>query len=62
MHELSRSKIMMPLESPHDLLLVDNSKRMPISCIFQYIVTQNMQNLEFDLSRSLRAEGNDVQI
>ena len=44
----------------YELLLVNNSKYMLICSILQDIATQNMHDLEFDLSRSLKVEVNGV--
>ena len=40
----------------YDFLLMNNSKYMPICSILGDIATQNMHDLEFDFSRSLKVE------
>ena len=40
----------------YDFLLVNNSKHMPICSILRDIPTQNMRDLEFAISRSLRSK------
>ena len=40
----------------YELLLANNSKYMPICSILQDIATQNMHDLEFDPSRSLKVK------
>ena len=45
-------------EPIYDFLLVNDSKYPPICSILQDIATQNMHDLEFDLSRSLKVEIN----
>ena len=42
----------------YDFLLVNNSKYMPICNILVDIATQNIHDLKFDLSKSLKFEGN----
>ena len=39
---------------PYELFLVNNSKYMDICSILQDIATQNMHDLEFDVSRTLK--------
>ena len=41
-----------------DFVLVNNSKYMPICNIQRGIATQNMHDLQFDLSMSLKVEVN----
>ena len=60
--DLSRSlkvKVDGSIEKPtYDLLLINNSKYVPIGRILRNIATQNMHDLEFDLSRSLKVKFN----
>ena len=45
---------------PYELFLVNNSKYMPICSILWNIATQNMHDLELDVSRSLTVKVNGV--
>ncbi len=56
----SRSKLIVSLASPYGFLLLDNSNKRPISAHLWTIRLWNPSDLDFDLSRSLNVQSDDV--